>query len=104
MPLTDTQIRNAKPKDKAYKLADFGGLFLLVNTGGSKLWRFKYRVQGKEKLLSIGKYPDVGLADARRIKEEARSALAEGRDPGAEKQDRKRIERARFAATFASQA
>lgn len=103
MPLTDTRIRNAKAKSKAYKLADFGGLFLLVNTSGSKLWRFKYRIQGKEKLLSIGKYPDVGLADARRIKEEARSALAEGRDPGAEKQERKRVERARFAATFASQ-
>ena len=80
MPLTDTQIRNAKPRNKAYKLSDFGGLFLLLNTGGSKLWRFKYRMHGKEKLLSIGEYPDVGLLDARRIKDEARSALAEGRD------------------------
>ncbi|MFY0692380.1 MAG: integrase arm-type DNA-binding domain-containing protein [Paracoccaceae bacterium] len=104
MPLSDTQIRNAKPQSKAYKLSDFDGLFLLINPNGSKLWRMKYRVQGKEKLLSIGKYPDVSLADARRIKEEARSALAEGRDPGAEKQERKRAERNRLGATFASQA
>ncbi|MEL7113486.1 MAG: integrase arm-type DNA-binding domain-containing protein [Pseudomonadota bacterium] len=104
MPLSDTQIRNARSRAKAYKLSDFDGLFLLINPNGSKLWRMKYRVHGKEKLLSIGKYPDVSLADARRLKEEARSALAAGRDPGAEKQERKRAERFRQAGTFASQA
>ncbi len=104
MPLSETQIRNAKPRTKAYKLSDFEGLFLLINPSGSKLWRLKYRVNGKEKLLSIGKYPDVSLADARRKKEDARSALAAGRDPGAEKQERKRAERIRLGTTFASQA
>jgi hypothetical protein len=100
MPLTDTQIRNAKPRDKSYKLSDFDGLYLLINPTGSKLWRMKYRLHGKEKLLAIGKFPDVGLSDARRKKEEARAALAADRDPGAEKQERKRAERAsisRFA-------
>lgn len=67
MALTDTQIRNVKPKNNAYKFADFGRLFVLVTTSGSKLWRFKCRVHGKKKLLSIGNYSDVGLADARRI-------------------------------------
>ena len=57
MPLTDRQIKNAKPADKAYKLADGGGLYLQVTPAGGKLWRLKYRVGGKEKLLSIGKYP-----------------------------------------------
>ncbi|MEJ2520458.1 MAG: Arm DNA-binding domain-containing protein, partial [Desulfuromonadales bacterium] len=104
IPLSDKYIRNAKPQVKAYKLSDFDGLFLLVNPSGSKLWRMKYRVHGKEKLLSVGKYPDVSLADARRMKEEARSALAAGRDPGAEKQERKRAERNRLGATSASQA
>lgn len=102
--MSDTQIRKAKPQSKAYKLSDFDGLFLLINPSGSKLWRMKYRVHGKEKLLSIGKYPDVSLADARRMKDQARSALAAGRDPGAEKQERKRAERNRLSVTFASQA
>ena len=104
MPLSVTQIRNAKPQAKAYKLSDFDGLYLLVNPSGSKLWRMKYRVHGKEKSLSMGKYPDISLANARRIKEEARSALAAGRDPGAEKQERKRAERNRLGVSFASQA
>lgn len=104
MPLTDTQIRNAKAGDKAYKLSDFGGLYLLINPNESKLWRMKYRFHGKEKLLSIGKYPEVSLADARRKKEEARAALAADRDPGAEKQEKKRAERARLSITFAGQA
>ena len=53
MPLTDTQIRNSKPREKAFKLSDFDGLFLLVSPSGSKLWRLKYRVLGKEKLLAL---------------------------------------------------
>ena len=56
MPLTDRQIKNAKPAAKAYKLADGGGLYLQVTPAGGKLWRLKYRVGGKEKLFSIGKY------------------------------------------------
>ena len=66
MPLTDVAIRNAKPRPKPYKLGDSLGLFLLVQPAGGKLWRLKYRVDGKERKLSIGSYPEVGLAEARR--------------------------------------
>lgn len=64
MSLTDIKIRAAKPKNKPYKLADSGGLFLLIAPVGSKYWRLKYRFHGKEKLLAIGVYPDVSLAEA----------------------------------------
>ncbi len=64
MALTDIKVKTAKPKDKPYKLADGGGMYLLINTNGSKYWRMKYRFAGKEKMLSIGVYPDVTLADA----------------------------------------
>ena len=60
--LSDAKIRALKPKAKPFKRADFDGLYLLVNPSGSKLWRFKYRLHGKEKLLALGKYPDVTLA------------------------------------------
>jgi integrase len=82
MPLTDTAIRTAKSGEKPYKLADEKGLFLLVNPNGSKWWRLKYRVDGKEKLLSFGTYPDVGLKAARSKRDEARNMLANGIDPG----------------------
>jgi hypothetical protein len=65
MPLTDIKVRTAKPEGKPYKLSDGGGLFLLVQPTGGKWWRYKYRYAGKEKLLALGAYPDVGLADAR---------------------------------------
>lgn len=104
MPLSDTQIRNIKPRERPYKLADFDGLHLLVNPSGSRLWRLKYRFDAKEKLLSLGAYPAVGLADARRRKDEARAALADGRDPGVEKQEKKRADAERRGITFASQA
>lgn len=104
MPLTDTQIRNLKPRERPFKLADFDGLFLLVNPTGSKLWRFKYRVQGKEKLLALGKYPDVSLADARKLKDRARSDHAKGGDPSAAKREARRVDRERQGITFASQA
>ena len=65
MPLTDTAIRNAKPKGEDYKLADGGGLFLLVTPTGSKLWRMRFKHLGKEQKLSFGTYPDVSLKDAR---------------------------------------
>ena len=61
MPLSDTAIRNAKPADKPRKLADGGGLYIEVAPSGGKWWRFKYRFEGKEKRLSLGVYPDVGL-------------------------------------------
>ncbi len=86
MALTDTAVRTAKPKDKPYKLADDRGLFLLVNPSGGKLWRLKYRIDGKEKLLAIGPYPEVSLATARERREEARKLLTNGIDPSAHKQ------------------
>ena len=75
MPLSDIQVRNLKPRDKTYKVSDFEDLFVLMKANGSKLWQFKYRVYGKERLLSIGIYPDVSLAQARKAKEEARARL-----------------------------
>lgn len=65
MKLNARQVETAKPKDKPYKMADGGGLYLLVKTNGSRYWRLKYRIDGKEKLLALGVYPDVSLADAR---------------------------------------
>ena len=65
MALTDPAIRNAKPKEKPYRLFDGGGLYLEVSQTGGKLWRFKYRYLGKEKRLALGAYPTVGLKDAR---------------------------------------
>lgn len=82
MPLTDTAIRNAKPAAKPLKMFDASGLFLLVQPTGSKLWRFKYRFGGKEKLLALGAYPEVGLKDARARRDRARQQVAEGEDPG----------------------
>ncbi|MCU7844708.1 MAG: tyrosine-type recombinase/integrase [Candidatus Thiodiazotropha sp. (ex Monitilora ramsayi)] len=82
MALTDTAVRNAKPKEKTYKLFDGGGLFLLVNSKGSRYWRLKYRFQGKEKLLALGVYPDVSLKTARDRRDTARTQIADGIDPG----------------------
>ena len=79
----------SKAKDKAYKLSDGGGLYLLVNTNGSRYWRLKYRVAGKEKLLALGVYPDVSLSDARAKRDEAKRTLAAGGDPGEVKQTEK---------------
>lgn len=81
MPLTEIQAKKSKPRDQAYKLADGEGLFLLVQPNGSKLWRMKYRFGGKEKLLSFGAYPAVGLAAARDKRTAAKALLAEGKDP-----------------------
>ncbi|MBU0673947.1 MAG: integrase arm-type DNA-binding domain-containing protein [Proteobacteria bacterium] len=82
LPLTPLQIRNAKPKAKDYKLTDGGGLYLFVAKGGGKLWRLKYRFGGREKLLSLGVYPQISLADARQKREEAKGIVAKGIDPG----------------------
>jgi integrase len=83
MPLSDTTIKNAKPNaDKAYKLPDEKGMYLLVNLNGSKYFRLKYRFGGKEKVLALGVYPDTGLKQAREKRDEARKLLADGIDPG----------------------
>lgn len=81
MPLTENQAKNAKPLERAYKLADSEGLFLLVQPNGAKLWRMKYRFAGKEKLLSFGAYPALGIAAAREKRRAAKAVLAEGKDP-----------------------
>ncbi|MCE5283251.1 MAG: integrase arm-type DNA-binding domain-containing protein, partial [Deltaproteobacteria bacterium] len=95
MALTDLKIRNIKPVSKQMKMFDFDGLFLLVippgrkSPNGSKLWRFKYRFDGKEKLLALGTYPEISLADARQRRDEARRQIAHGIDPGAVKKAQK---------------
>lgn len=100
MALTDVTIRKAKPGAKAIKLTDGGGMFLLVTPAGGKLWRLKYRVDGREKLLSIGAYPEIGLGEARRRREEARELIAMGKDPSREKQRDKVRSRIQAADTF----
>lgn len=85
MALSEFAARKAKPRDKAYKLADGGGLYLHVQPGGSKLWRLKYRYQGREKLLSFGPYPLLSIAEARKKRDDAKKLLMEGTDPGQQK-------------------
>ena len=87
--LSDTRVRAAKPREKAYKLYDERGLFLFVTPTGGRLWRLKYRVRDREKLISLGAYPDVGLKRAREKRDEARKLLADGVDPSAERQERR---------------
>lgn len=82
MPLTETAIRQAKPKDKDYKLSDGAGLFLLIRTNGAKYWRLAYRYAGKQKLLALGVYPSTTLKEARVKTGEAKSHLRNGVDPG----------------------
>lgn len=81
MPLTDTAIKKVKPGPSPLKLSDARGLYLLVTEKGSKLWRWKYRIDGKEKVMALGAYPDVSLAQARDAMAEARKMLAAGSDP-----------------------
>jgi hypothetical protein len=81
MPLTDTAIRGSKPADRPFKIYDRDGLFVLVNPSGSKLWRWRYRADGKEKLMALGEYPIVGLAEVRERHLAARKKLANGIDP-----------------------
>lgn len=85
MTLTTKQIENAKPKDKPYKLADGGGLCLLVAPSGARLWRWRYRFAGKEKMMAFGEFPLVGLKEARDLHFAARQKLADGIDPMAER-------------------
>lgn len=85
MALTDTAIRKIKPTDKSYKLTDSSGLYLLIKPNGSKLWYMKYRIDGKEKKLAFGPYPDVSLFKARQLRDAARARVREGADPAADK-------------------
>jgi hypothetical protein len=89
--LTDAGVKAAKVKDRAYKLSDSGGLMLFVAKTGSKLWRMRYTFQGKEKLLSFGPYPSVGLAQAREQRDAAKALLRAGKDPSLEKKQRRAL-------------
>jgi len=90
MSLNDLKVKNAKAKDKPYKITDGDGLYLQVTPPGGKLWRFRYRFERKEKLLAFGKYPDVTLLDARKLRDDARRELAQGVDPSVIRQDKKK--------------
>lgn len=96
MPLSDAQIRAAKPTDKAWKLFDGGGLYLLIHPNGSRYWRLKYRVGTREKKLALGVYPQVSLKEARDRRDDAKRQLRDGIDPGVQK----RIERSAGENTF----
>jgi len=85
MPLSDIQVKTAKPAEKPLRLFDGGGMYLEISPTGGKLWRMKYRFEGKEKRLSFGIYPGVSLREARDRREEARKQLAQGIDPAAQK-------------------
>ncbi|MBC5789877.1 tyrosine-type recombinase/integrase [Providencia sp. JUb39] len=100
MKLTVKQIDSSKPKEKDYKLSDGGGLYLLVKTNGGKYWRLKYRIDGKEKLLAIGIYPTVTLADARRKRDDAKRLLADGIDPNQQRKEQKQASKIDSVNTF----
>lgn len=100
-PLTEMQVRNAKPKDKAYKLFDGGGLYLHVQPNGSRIWRLKFRQpDGKENLLTFGPYPEITLQDAREKRLGARRLMLQGVNPARQRDDAKRLMAERAANTF----
>jgi integrase len=99
-PLSDAQVSKAKPADKEYKLFDGAGLFLQITPSGGKLWRFKYRFDGKQKLLALGQYPEIPLAQARQRREDARTLLANNQDPGEAKKAAKKAAALKDASTF----
>lgn len=86
MPLTDTTIRSAKPQNKTVKMFDGGGLYLELAPNGGKWWRLKYRLEGKEKRISLGTYPVIGLKEARQRREDAKKLIANGIDPSIQRQ------------------
>lgn len=98
--LTETQIKHAKSGEKAKRIWDEKGLYLEVSPAGGKLWRFKYRVDGREKRIGLGKYPDVGLRDARERRDDARKLLANGVDPSLQRQATKAAAGLRATNTF----
>ena len=102
MALTDVAIKNAKPRSKPYKMGDAFGLFVLIQPSGGKLWRFKYRFDGREKKLAIGTYPVIGLAEARRRRDQARELLAAGKDPSRERRREKLRTQVQAGNTFAA--
>ena len=104
MALTDTEVRKARPAEKPYRLSDAGSLYLWVTPAGGKLWRWAYKHEGKEKLMSFGKYPDVPLALARERHAEARKLLASGLDPMGQRKATKTAEKVAAENSFRTMA
>lgn len=102
MALTDIQLKQAAPRDRDWKLSDGGGLYILIRTNGSKLWRMKYRQDGREKKLTFGRYPEVGLKEARLKRDEARVEIGRGGDPARRKREEKIAAYIRAGDTFES--
>lgn len=102
MTLNDRQIKNAKPQEKPYKLADGGGLYLYVTPKGTKSFRLKFRFDGKKQVLTIGKYPHVSLSEARAMAETAKTQIAQGINPAAQKQAEKQQAQEAALNTFAA--
>jgi integrase len=100
MALRDLEIRALKPADRIYKRTDERGLYIEVRPSGAKLWRLKYRHAGKDKRIAFGAYPEVGLAEARRRRDEARRKLRDGVDPGAERRREKLLAKYNAANSF----
>ncbi|WP_170158972.1 integrase arm-type DNA-binding domain-containing protein [Brenneria alni] len=100
MPLTDLEIRRAKPEDKPYTKNDGNGLSLLIEPNGSKGWRYRYRFDGKAKLLSLGIYPTISLAEARQKRDEAKKLVAAGINPSEVRKEVKLAKEGRLSNTF----
>lgn len=99
-PRTELIFRTAKPKDRPYKLSDGGGLYLLVQPHGSKLWRLAYRYDGRQKLLALGSYPTITLTDARTSRDSAKKLLSQGQDPSVVKKSERRFKQISRTNTF----
>jgi len=102
MPLTDLAIKKLAPKEKPFRVSDEKGLVLQVQPNGSKYWQFRYRFREKEKLLSLGVYPELTLANARVKRDDARKLLAEGVDPSAAKKQKRADEQANLFSSVAN--
>lgn len=100
MQLIDLQCKNLKPKNREYKKADGRGLFMLIKPNGSKFWRYKYRIDRKEKLYSIGMYPEYSLAEARNIHQSLHKMITEGIDPITYNKNKKQKELQEKGQTF----
>lgn len=100
MALTDLQLTQAIPAERDYKIFDGGGLYIMIRPNGSKLWRMKYRLHGREKKLSFGKYPEVSLKEARLMRDEARVEIGRGGDPARRKREEKIAASIRAGDTF----
>jgi len=92
IPSSEVTVRTSKPQPKEYKIFDGGGLYLLVTPTGGKLWRLKYRFEGKEKLIALGPYPEISLLEARRRRDEARKNITSNIDPDGLRKAQKQAE------------